>query len=293
MGRLGKAALLGVLVAGSAAGGAVAARAGNETSEPQDAATATLSTIAVEQRDLVTYDETDATLGFTSSATVSAPVAGTITAILDEGQTVDAGTTVASIDGAPVVAMIGDIPGYRALSTSSTDGADVRQLEANLVALGFDPDGEIEIDTSFDDATAAAVTRWENGLGLTGDGQVPQSEVVFIPGRLLVDTISGRVGGTTSAGAALFTARLAERRFLVSATRSAGAVVDRFATPDTAVTTGTVLFWEGGYPVAAVEGDAATRPRSTAICGSASRTAPTSICWSRCSPPVVSIRTAR
>jgi hypothetical protein len=66
------------------------------------------------------------------------------------GDTVDAGTVVATIDGAPVVAMIGDIPSYRDLSTSSTDGADIRQLELNLVQLGFDPDHKITIDESYD-----------------------------------------------------------------------------------------------------------------------------------------------
>jgi len=33
--------------------------------------------------------------------------------------------------------MYGSVPVYRRLSTSTTDGPDVRQLERNLVALGF------------------------------------------------------------------------------------------------------------------------------------------------------------
>ena len=73
------------------------------------------------------------------------------------GDTVDAGTVVATVDGAPVVAMIGDIPGYRDLSTSSTNGADIRQLELNLVQLGFDPDHKIVIDETYDTATKDAV----------------------------------------------------------------------------------------------------------------------------------------
>ena len=110
-----------------------------------------LSTAKVQQLDLTTYDETTATLGFTTSVTVSSPVAGTVTSIVAGGDTVDAGTVVATVDGAPVVAMIGDIPGYRDLSTASTNGADIRQLELNLVHLGFDPDHKIVIDEKYDD----------------------------------------------------------------------------------------------------------------------------------------------
>ena len=131
---------------------------------------------------------------------------------------------MATIDGAPVVAMIGDIPGYRDLSTSSTDGADIRQLELNLVQLGFDPDHKIVIDETYDSATKAAVTAWEDSLGLTGDGKITKGELVFIPGRLLVDTVSATVGGSVNAGSALVVGRQAERKYLVAGL--AGATID-------------------------------------------------------------------
>ncbi|MEP7113110.1 MAG: peptidoglycan-binding domain-containing protein [Ilumatobacteraceae bacterium] len=217
-----------------------------------------LSTAKVQQLDLVTYDETTATLGFTTSATVSSPVAGTITSVVAGGDTIDAGTVVATVDGAPVVAMIGDIPGYRDLSTSATDGADIRQLEMNLVQLGFDPDHKIVIDESYDAATKAAVTSWEDSLGLTGDGKITKGELVFIPGRLLVDTVSATVGGSVSAGSALVVGRQAERKYLVSGL--AAATIDRQTAVGTKVTTGTVLYWSNGLPVIAIEGDAAATP---------------------------------
>jgi peptidoglycan hydrolase-like protein with peptidoglycan-binding domain len=217
-----------------------------------------LSTAKVQQLDLVTYDETTATLGFTTSATVSSPVAGTVTSIVAGGDTIDAGTIVATIDGNPVVAMIGDIPGYRDLSTSSSDGADIRQLEANLVQLGFDTDHKIVIDEEFDSATKAAVTAWEDSLGLDGDGRIVAGELVFIPGRLLVDTVSATVGGSVESGAALVVGREAERKYLVTA--ASGATVDRFAAAGAQVTTGSVAFWSDGLPVLAIEGDAAATP---------------------------------
>ncbi len=245
-----------VLVGGGAAGYLLGSRHG-------DTATATsapvkLSTAKVQQLDLVTYDETTATLGFTTSATVSSPVAGTVTSIVSGGDTIDAGTVVATIDGSPVVAMIGDIPGYRDLSTSSGDGADVRQLELNLVQLGFDPDHNVVIDESYDSATKAAVTAWEDSLGMTGDGKVTQGELVFVPGRLLVDTVSATVGGSVDAGSPLVVGRQAERKYLVSGL--AGATIDRQAAAGVAVTSGTPLYWSNGLPVIAIEGDATATP---------------------------------
>ena len=237
------------------------------TRDDDTAATAdtetTIATAEVTTRDLVIYDETDATLGFTTSVTVSAPVAGTVTGAIAAGDHVDPGTVVANIDGAPVVAMLGDVPAYRDLSTSASDGIDIRQLEANLVLLGFDPDGEVIIDEEYDAATADAVTRWEDSLGLEGDGEVAEGQIVFVPGRLLVDTESVAVGAAVGAGSALFVGRQTERSYLVAATGSAGGAIIAITAPGITVTTGTVLFWQGGYPVVAIEGDASTTPALT------------------------------
>lgn len=216
-----------------------------------------LATTTIQQQDVVTYDETTATLGFTGSATVSSPVTGTVTTIVSDGDIVDAGTVVATIDGAPVVALIGDVPAYRDLSTSSSNGVDVRQLEQNLVALGFDPDHDIVIDEDFDSHTAAAVTRWEDSLGLDGDGKVPQSEMVFIGGQVLVDSVDVNVGGAASAGSSLVSGRQSERRFLVSVP---GGTVSKFAAAGTDVVTGTVLMADNGLPVVAIEGDQSAEP---------------------------------
>ncbi|MEY2582693.1 MAG: hypothetical protein QOE09_2542 [Ilumatobacteraceae bacterium] len=244
------------LVAGGGGGYLVGSRHSDKAAV--SSAPVKLSTAKVQQLDLVTYDETTATLGFTTSATVSSPVAGTVTSIVSGGQTVDAGTVVATVDGAPVVAMIGDIPGYRDLSTASTAGADIRQLEMNLVQLGFDPNHKIVINETYDAATKAAVTAWEDSLGLTGDGKITQGELVFIPGRLLVDTVSATVGGSVNAGSALVVGRQAERKYLIDGL--AGATIDRQAPAGTKVTTGTILYWSDGLPVIAIEGDAAATP---------------------------------
>jgi hypothetical protein len=267
MGRSVKVAFAIVVIAAAGAGGVVYAKTRPSKTEAVDTAAAKVSTTKVQQKDLVTYDETTATLGFTTSVTVASPVEGTITSIARTGDVIDAGNVVATIDGNPVIALIGDVPGYRDLTTASSDGADIRELEQNLVLLGFDPDHKITIDESYDAATKAAVTLWEDSLGLDGDGKVPQSQVVYIPGKLLVDTVAAAVGGSAKSGSTLLTGRQEERKYLVSSTVGQGSAgtasngtVDSFAASGTAVSTGTVLFWESYVPVVAIEGDAAATP---------------------------------
>ena len=102
------------------------------------------------------------------------------------------------------------------------------------------------------------MTAWEDSLGLTGDGKITKGELVFIPGRLLVDTVSATIGGAVNAGSPLVVGRQAERKYLVAGL--AGATIDRQAAAGSKVATGTVLFWSNGLPVVAIEGDAAATP---------------------------------
>jgi peptidoglycan hydrolase-like protein with peptidoglycan-binding domain len=157
---------------------------------------AAVATAAVTRRDLAETDTFDGTLGYANERTVVSHLPGTITDLADEGSIVRRGQALYSVDGRPVTLLYGNVPAYRTLSTASENGADVRQLEWNLVALGYDPDRDLAIDTDFDWATAAAVERWQDDLGQTEDGVVELGEVVFLPGKQ-------RVGQhATSAGAA-------------------------------------------------------------------------------------------
>ena len=252
-------AVAAIVVIGAAAGATLWVRHHNSTANASTVVKHT-ATAKVTTQDLALYNTTTATLGYTTSVTVSSPVAGTVTSLIGTGKPITAGTVVASIDGAPVVAMIGDVPAYRALSTGSSDGIDVRQLEQNLVRLGFDPTGAITVDNHFDTATANAVTLWEDSLGLVGDGTTSQGEVVFVPGELLVDTTAVNVGGAVGSGSALLTGRQTARDFQVSATGFTSPKVSHIVAAGTAITTGTELFAQNGFPVVAIEGDPSTLP---------------------------------
>jgi peptidoglycan hydrolase-like protein with peptidoglycan-binding domain len=127
-----------------------------------------------------------------------------LTRLLDVGARADRGTVLYTADNQPVVALIGDLPAWRTLEQGVDDGADVRQLEENLAALGYGDD--LEVDESFTAETAAAVEAWETDLGrATPDGVVTIGEVVFLtePGDVLGHDAS--VGDTLEAGSPVMT----------------------------------------------------------------------------------------
>jgi membrane fusion protein, multidrug efflux system len=110
----------------------------------------------------------------------------TLTGLLDVGATASRGVVLYTADAQPVIALIGDLPAWRTLREGADDGADVRQLEENLVALGYG--AGLVVDETFTSATAAAVRTWETDLGRDApDGEVSLGDVVFLtaPGDVL------------------------------------------------------------------------------------------------------------
>jgi hypothetical protein len=147
----------------------------------------------------------------------------TLTSVLDVGAIAGRGTVLYTADQQPVVALIGDLPAWRTLEEGVDDGADVRQLEENLVALGYG--AGIDVDETFTAATAAAVEAWETDLGRAEpDGVVTIGDVVFLtaPGDVLGHEAA--VGDTLEAGSPVLTIG-SEQRIVVAdvdATESGG-----------------------------------------------------------------------
>lgn len=257
----GIAAFVVGAVAGAALTGAVVVGTNSSSDESDDnASEVSLSTTQIVVEDIVLTDDTVATLEFVADTVVAAPAAGTITSTVSDGSTIEAGTVVATIDSAPVVALYGDIPAWRDLDDTSEDGVDIYQLELNLVMLGFDPDGAIAIDREFDDATENAVELWQESLGLDVDGVVPQNLVTYVEGQVLVDGDTAVTGSSIQQGGALATGRILERVKLVASTSDDDGPITSIATTGTEVSTGTVLFIDAGAPVIAIEGDQASIP---------------------------------
>ncbi len=126
-------------------------------------------------------------------------LSGTITWLPGVGQLIRPGATLFRVNGAPVILMDGDTPAYRTLSSAVVDGADVLELNRNLVALGFNANG-IVVDDQWQTATTLGVELLQESLGETATGSLTLGKVVFLPGPQLVSTVDATVGNTANGG---------------------------------------------------------------------------------------------
>jgi peptidoglycan hydrolase-like protein with peptidoglycan-binding domain len=166
---------------------------GSRASGPSGGATAWVptSTGKVVRRDLVDRQSFNGTLGYGSTSVVANHPPGTITAQAAVGGTVERGKKLYAVDGRAVYLMYGSTPAYRDLKTGVSDGDDVKQLEQDLVALGF---AGITPNDHFDSYTEAAVKRWQRSIRVTEDGIVPLGMVVFQPAAVRIAAWHGGVG---------------------------------------------------------------------------------------------------
>jgi peptidoglycan hydrolase-like protein with peptidoglycan-binding domain len=188
------------LVTLAAAAGVMLTRGGADASAAsgEEAATATAT---VDRRDLIVRESFDGTLGYDDVRTLTASRPGTVTRLPAEGSVVKRGGVLYAIDGRGVRLLYGSMPLYRRLTTGVADGADVRQLEQNLVALDHDPDGDIDVDTHFDWATRAAVRRWQDAIGVAETGAVEVGDAVFLPGARRIGSVHSALGASLQPGA--------------------------------------------------------------------------------------------
>jgi multidrug efflux pump subunit AcrA (membrane-fusion protein) len=70
-------------------------------------------------------------------------------------------------------------------------GADVLQLQENLIALGY---SELPADGVYSSATAEAVRAWQADLGLAQTGIIELGQVVFVPGPIQIAERTGHIG---------------------------------------------------------------------------------------------------
>jgi peptidoglycan hydrolase-like protein with peptidoglycan-binding domain len=100
------------------------------------------------------------------------------------------GESLFKVDELPVVALYGAVPMYRTLG-NRVEGADVRQLQENLLELGYTG---FAADGIYTQATTAAVLAWQANLGLSQTGMVESGQVVFTPGPARIAEHIAQVG---------------------------------------------------------------------------------------------------
>ena len=220
-----RALAAGAVLGAAALGGGVVALGGGD--DPGTAAASSPSvgaTATVERRDLVDREDLDGTLGYAGDGTLVAGAAGTITSLRAPGAVVRRGASLYGLDGAPAAWLLyGRLPAWRDFAPGMSDGADVRQLERNLVALGHDPDGDIDVDETWDWATSAAVLRFQDERGLVEDATLTRGEVVFRPGATRIGEAQAAVGEQAAPGRTLAAVSSTRRQVTVDldATRQA------------------------------------------------------------------------
>jgi peptidoglycan hydrolase-like protein with peptidoglycan-binding domain len=154
------------------------------------------TTAQVERRTLSESATVDGTLGYGSTLELYDRLSGTFTWLPKVGAVVRRGGTLFRVNEQPVVLMYGSVPAYRALRGGVADGPDVGELNANLIALGFDPYGAIPIaeEKHYGAATTAAVKRWQESLGLKETGEVELGRILFAPGARRVTKLHVSLG---------------------------------------------------------------------------------------------------
>ena len=186
------------------AGGLVATWSGGAFSSgasPGNGGAPAPATQPVLREDLSSTTPVNATLGYAGSYMVTGKGGGTLTWLPSPGQVISQGQVLYKVDnGSPVVLLYGSVPAWRTLDPGVT-GADVSQLNHDLVALG-DASGSRLGSAGWDDfsaATAAGVAKLQSVLGIASpSGSLPLGSLVFEPVALRVAAVTGSLGGPAS-----------------------------------------------------------------------------------------------
>jgi hypothetical protein len=155
------------------------------------------ATQAVVREDLASTTPVNATLGYAGSYVVRGQGGGTLTWLPSAGQVIRRGQVLYRVDnGIPVVLLYGSVPAWRTLDEGLT-GADVTQLNHDLVALGDASSSVISAEgwNYFSYETADGVQQLESALGVSSPpGSLPLGSVVFEPGSIRVTHVLGGLG---------------------------------------------------------------------------------------------------
>jgi hypothetical protein len=197
-GRLVALAVVVVVAAGAVAAWRAGAfsPAGSPGTGPQGAPPP--ATKPVLREDLSATTPVTATLGYAGSYPVTGQGSGTLTWLPSPGRVIGQGQALYQTgNGSPVVLLYGSVPDWRSLDEGTT-GADVSQLNHDLVALGYAVRADV-VALGWDYyswETAQAIQKLEGHLGVPDPpGSLSLGQVVFEPEALRVAQVTGRLGG--------------------------------------------------------------------------------------------------
>jgi hypothetical protein len=168
------------------------------------------TTQAVRRETLSARTAVAATLGYAGSYTVTVPGPaspgspgsgpGTLTWLPPAGRLIRQGQVLYRTDnGVPTYLLYGTVPAWRALGEGMR-GADVAQLNRDLVQLGYAGSGQVAAEgwQYFSWDTAYGLERLQASLGLDRTGTLPLGQAVFKPAALRVATVRASLGAAAS-----------------------------------------------------------------------------------------------
>jgi hypothetical protein len=203
------------------------------------------SLFTVTRQDLSSQTQVSATLGYARNYTVVNQAQGIITSLPSVGQVISQGHVIYSVSGAPVVLLYGSTPTYRTLS-EGVSGADVKQLNADLVALGFATSSELDPTSNYFSAeTAVALQGLQSALGVTESGALSFGQAVFAPTAVRVSSVSAILGAAAQPNQPVVVATSTTRQVSIAldaSLQSAVAVGDKVTInlPNNQSTTGVI-----------------------------------------------------
>lgn len=162
------------------------------------------------------------TLGFAGDYQLVNKASGTLTKLPAVGDIVKQGQVLYMVDGSPVVFLEGPyVPVYRALSWG-TQGADVKQLNAALVALGYASTSELDPTSDmFGWQTYNALKKLQGAVGLQKTGDLPLGQAVFVPvTEIRVTKVNGVQGAPAGSNQTIVEASSTNRQVTVQLSAS-------------------------------------------------------------------------
>jgi peptidoglycan hydrolase-like protein with peptidoglycan-binding domain len=157
------------------------------------------STREVERKTLRLTDDLDGSLGYAGADTILAGDGGTITRLPAVGSVLKRGQALYELDGRRRgIVLYGPRPVWRTLRPGISSGADIRQLEQNLQAMGLL--ARKRVDGTWDAYTTSAVKKFEKRQHLEVDGVLEPGDVLFVPEAVRVDEHKVDVGARVGPG---------------------------------------------------------------------------------------------
>ena len=155
------------------------------------------STQPVVRANLSEQTPVDGTLGYAGSYTVTGAGGGTLTWLPSVGQVIRQGQVLYKTDLTdPVVLLYGSLPDWRVL-TEGVTGADVTQLNRDLVSLGYADRTDISAEgwDYFSWETKVGVDALQSAAGISSpSGSLAVRSVVFEPHAMRVTSLLGSLG---------------------------------------------------------------------------------------------------